>query len=310
MGIPVYLDEGSQVTIEEQPFWYGGLLYVFGLGRFTVRVSLAPDASMEGALKKFDAAAAELRLRNGGMISIYYHPTEFVTTEFWDGVNFPRGANREPAEWKLAKHRTPEDSERCYQVLRTFVGQIKQRPGVRFVTAREFPQLYRSQYPPRIDREQIRRHLASRITFLRTADGAMCAAEMLQILLGLEPEFVEGPSVRKPTTYAGRTIPRAAFERAKAGVAGFIRANRALPAMAWVGSSYLSLPDFAATLASDDGASQDVAVSRGEVEFEKYFAKDARKAFKWAIHPEDFAPEELLELGRLQGWTLKPAQLR
>src|ERR1700733_4758973 len=29
LGIPVYLDEGQQVGVDEQPFWYGGLLYVF-----------------------------------------------------------------------------------------------------------------------------------------------------------------------------------------------------------------------------------------------------------------------------------------
>ena len=29
LGIPVYLDEGEQVGVDEQPFWYGGLLYVF-----------------------------------------------------------------------------------------------------------------------------------------------------------------------------------------------------------------------------------------------------------------------------------------
>ena len=33
LGIPVYLDEGEQVGLNEQPFWYGGLLYVFQMGR-------------------------------------------------------------------------------------------------------------------------------------------------------------------------------------------------------------------------------------------------------------------------------------
>jgi hypothetical protein len=309
MGIPVYLDEGSQVTLDEQPFWYGGLLYVFGLGRFTLRASLAPDASLDDALRKFDSAAADLRRRGGGLISIYYHPTEFVTTEFWDGVNFPRGAGREPAEWKLPRHRTADDAQRCYSVLRTFVEQMKQRPGVRFVTAREFPQLYRSQDAPRVSRDEIRKHLSIRITFLRTADGAISPAQMLLVLLNVEPAFVEGPSARKPTTYTGKTIPRAAFERAKSDAAGFIRTHKALPAAVWVGSSFLSLADFTATLASDDGASLEVPVLRGELAFEKHFAQDARRAFGWAIHPEGFAPEELLELGRLQGWTLKPAQL-
>ena len=44
--------------------------------------------------------------------------------------------------------------------------------------------------------------------------------------------------------------------------------------------------------------------------FENYFSTDPKGAFSWAIHPEGFSAPELLELGRLQGWTLKPARLR
>ena len=40
MGIPMYLDEGLHVGIGEQPFWYGGLLYVFNMGRFQLRAPL------------------------------------------------------------------------------------------------------------------------------------------------------------------------------------------------------------------------------------------------------------------------------
>ena len=40
MRIPVYLDEGSQVGLDGQPFWYGGLLYVFNMGEQTFRARL------------------------------------------------------------------------------------------------------------------------------------------------------------------------------------------------------------------------------------------------------------------------------
>ena len=62
------------------------------------RRRIAPDPIYNSdAVAKFDKSAEELRARGGGVISIYYHPTEFVTTEFWDGVNFARGASRERA---------------------------------------------------------------------------------------------------------------------------------------------------------------------------------------------------------------------
>ena len=39
--------------------------------------------------------------------------------------------------------------------------------------------------------------------------------------------------------------------------------------------------------------------------------RDGRpQAFNWVIHPEGFDGTPLLDLGRLQGWTLKPARFK
>ena len=92
MGIPVYLDEGEQVGLDEQPFWYGGLLHVFHMGINQFRAELNVGSEDKAAYQRFDEAVARLSSRTGGVISIYYHPTEFVNTEFWDGVNFAKGA--------------------------------------------------------------------------------------------------------------------------------------------------------------------------------------------------------------------------
>jgi hypothetical protein len=51
-------------------------------------------------------------------------------------------------------------------------------------------------------------------------------------------------------------------------------------------------------------------VRHGVLKFEQYVSNDASNSFKWPIHPEGFSAPELLELARLQEWTLKPARLR
>jgi hypothetical protein len=78
----------------------------------------------------------------------------------------------------------------------------------------------------------------------------------------------------------------------------------------WIGSEKLAIGDFAATLAAYDGTSANAGVHRANLEFEKYFSTDPKGSFSWPIHPEGFSAPELLDLGRLQGWTLKPARLR
>jgi hypothetical protein len=152
--------------------------------------------------------------------------------------------------------------------------------------------------------------MSARQTFLAAEDGVLSAADMLLRLLGIEPEVVDGPATRMASSPDGANIPRAAFERAKTDAVSFIRANKRLPAAVWIGSDKLSIGDFAATLAGDDDAAAEIVVRRANLEFERYFSHEPRKAFDWPIHPEGFSAPELLELGKLQGWTLKPARLR
>ena len=309
MGVPVYLDDGEQVGVGEQPFWFGGMLNVFHMGRYLLRPSLEDESQLAHAFEEFDRAAGELEAKGGGLISSYFHPTEFVTTAFWD-LNFAGGANPERSDWKKPPRRTAEESERCYRILTRYVEHARSRPGIRFVTARELPLLFESQSGRAGDRASIARHMAEHETFLVTDQGALSAAEMLEILLGMEPAVVEGPVARGVTTYRTREITRPAFERAKADAAGYIRANRRLPVEVWIGSDKLSLADFAATLAADDGVASAVAVRHGNLEMEKYVATDAKRAFDWPIHPAGFSAPQLLELARLQAWTLKPAKLK
>src|SRR5215469_10796141 len=182
MSIPVYLDEGEQVGLGEQPFWYGGLLYVFRMGKNQFRAQLNVGAEDTVAYKRFDEAATRLAASGGGVISIYYHPTEFVTTEFWDGVNFAHGANPDREKWAKPRRRTNEDSERCYGVLRRFVQHMKENPDVHFVTAKELPALYENPVARPVDRRAAADRLKRQITFGDIDGVTLSAAEMLMVL--------------------------------------------------------------------------------------------------------------------------------
>ncbi len=310
MGIPMYLDEGSHVGVGHQPFWYGGLFYVFDMGPYVMRASLDED-DFEASCRRFDQAATELSAKGGGVISIYYHPCEFVTTEFWDGVNFSHGADPDPAEWKRPRLRTRQDSERCYQILSQYVKHAQRNSAVRFTTASELMSFYQPQFQAsKVDRKVVADHMAARQTFLVFKNTSLSAADMLLLLLGIEPRFVEGPVSEGKTTYTADTVDRRRFERAKADTAAVIETLGRLPATVWLGSDTLSLEDFAATLASDAGGQGAVAVQKGNAEFRDYVTKDAEKTFGWVIHPQGFRAPELLEIARLQAWTLKPALLR
>jgi hypothetical protein len=311
MGIPVYLDEGDQVGVDEQPFWYGGLLHVFHMGKNQFRAELNVGDEDKAAYQRFDQAVARLSSGSGGVISIYYHPTEFVTTKFWDAVNFAKGAMPARKDWVHAPQRTTEDSERCFHVLREFVKHMKQTSGVRFVTAQDLPQIYDGPLPPAVDSQKIAAHLSRQITFLNASGVALSPADMLLQLLRLEPQVVDGPTAPGFTTWSSDVIPDHLFERAERDAADFISRNHRLPNQVFIAAETLSLPDFTATLAAHVlSPGPMVHIVRGRTAFEQYFSTDAKRSFDWPIHPAGFAAPELLALGRLQGWTLKPAVLR
>ncbi len=308
LGIRVYLDEGEQVGVREQPFWYGGILHVFHMGQNQFRADLNAGVEDRAANDRFDSAAKRLGDSGGGVISIYYHPTEFVTSEFWDAVNFKHGSNPVRQDWVRPQRLTAQESERRFGVLRAFVEHMKTNPNVRFVTASDLLKLYGTPQSRVVDRKAVAESLNRGIVFAEVQGQMLSPADMLLQLLGLSSAVVDGPTAHGASNYAGASVPALVFEKIVADVSDFIRRNHRLPAEAFVGADTLSLADFTATLAGSVlNPGKDVTVRRGNIQFEEYFASDSRKPFDWVIHKEGFDGAHLLDLGRLQGWTLKPA---
>ena len=89
-----------------------------------------------------------------------------------------------------------------------------------------------------------------------------------------------------------------------------------MPDEGWIGAESLSPVDYLATLGAVveqflvTGALP-VTVDRksARTTFERYVADDSTKLWGWIIFPEGFHAPRLMELARLQAWTLKPARL-
>lgn len=310
MGVHVYLDEGKQVGYNDQPIWYGGLLYVYSMGPYQIRADIDHPGKEIDAFHQFDAAAKHLAETGGGLISTVYHPTEMVHAEFWDAVNFANGAVRPIDQWQQPTRRTKEDAEHCFRTLKAYVEHAKSIPGVQFMTAGDLLRLYANPLPPAVDKSVLAHQLRNNINFLSTSAGDLSAADILLELLDLPAEYVDGPTHLGVTTYTDPTIPDFLFQAMLKDVKSFIVTNHRLPGEVFAGSQTLSLADFAATLAEHVLTPGPVHLGHGQLGFERYFSSDTASAFRWPIHPDGFAPQELMALARLQGWTLKPARLR
>jgi hypothetical protein len=138
-GIACYVDEGTHVGLNGKPFWYADALVVYHMQQNYTRMDLHDPAAVEPAKKTVSEIADRLRHEGGGLISIFYHPCEWVHREFWDGVNFRRGANPPREQWKPPTQRTAEETEGAFNRFGEYIDYIKSISGVRFVTASDLP---------------------------------------------------------------------------------------------------------------------------------------------------------------------------
>ncbi len=336
LGVKVYLDEADHVGIEDQPFYYGGLLNVFKMRSNLVRMALNGGDSLAQGKAGFVKVAARLRAGGGGTISIYYHPNEWVQTEFWDAVNFARGANPPPEQWKRPGTRSAQETERAFADFEEYIRFIKAQEGVRFVTATDLASLYVDRGTPRSfgtsEIAALARDAEDEITFRKGAGFALSPADQFSLLSqagaalvdrgalqgGFTPMPLDGPA--RPFVPAAGGLrparyPWPAFAGAIRDVAAYCAARKRVPDEVWIGAENLSPADFLATLG---GALQSGGAARipaqverrtGRFTADRYVADDSVQLWSWPIFPEGFHAPNLMDLARLQAWTLKPAML-
>ncbi len=340
-GVPCYVDEGDQVSLEGKPFWYAGALSVFGMSPNWTRMDLHDPQVVEPAKQKVAAIAERLAKEDGGgLISIFYHPCEWVHQEFWDGVNFRRGANPPREQWRRPPQRPEAETEAAFQRFGDYIDFIRKMQGVRFVTASELPDLYRD--GARMDGcsatclSQLAHTLCEegpkRLDFRVLGQQAYSCADQFELLLraveglidGKAPQFpvrlwgLLGPEAAPPPSSERTRLDWPAFRDAVKDLGDFVRANKRLPSRVFVGAEALPPADFLCGLASVWGfysqhgrlpTTEGVPIaSRVELLPARHVAEDTPGLFGgWIIHKEGFRAPRLMDLARLQAWTLKPA---
>jgi hypothetical protein len=342
--LSVYVDEGSHVGVEEKPFWYCGVLNVYNLGRNVTRMDLHAPGGLEKGCAEFRTAYERLREGGGGLLSVYYHPAEWVHREFSDSVNFRRGANPPREQWKEPQRRTREETEAAYRRFESYLDFQLSLPGLRHVTASDLPAIYAN----RIREEGAdvgavtdlagQAAAAARLDVLRDRDGRLVSpAEQLSLFVRflagsiegrkvpsrVEATDVLGPSERPPATEVA-DLPWPGFRDALLDVSDELDARRQVPSRVFAGAKKIAPADFLRAAASvvlavagaGPGAEptfpETVVIPPGTVvATERFVAEDSPQLFgDWIIHAEGFRAPRIVETAKLQAWTLKPAEPR
>jgi hypothetical protein len=249
-------------------------------------------------------------------------------------VNFIRGANPPRAEWKLPGTRPAAETDRAFDDFDQYIRFIKAQPGVRFVTATELMRIYADKSTARSFRPEelagFARSAQKEITFQTLEGYALSAAEVFGLLTDATAAFIErnewpsttktrplyGPArVYTPSTGGTRSsrFRWSAFAHAVRDTSDFCRTSHRLPDEVWVGAESISPADYLATLAGvfeeliAGKTPTDVIRREGHYTADRYVADDSPALWGWVIFPEGFHAPRIMELARLQAWTLKPA---
>ncbi|QHW33700.1 hypothetical protein GZH47_24815 [Paenibacillus rhizovicinus] len=316
-GVPVYLDNHEQVTLNSRPYWYGGLLNFMELTGF-MRMELVEDG-LETAKQEFDAIYEKLSSEPVGFVSIVYHPNEFNTPRFWDDVNFARGKNPPRSEWQPASPlRPPGEMEKYLAMLGEFLDYILSRDNVEFITSAQARELERSS-KGELSEEQVRKlaeDVDGELYFKEIDDYSLSASDTHSLfsryLLDrpLAPELIYGPET-EVASGGSPVVTVRALKQAIAEPYPDVFGYKQLPDTFKVGEASVNPVDLTCTLAKviRDGLTDEdeVAVVRGRLRSQQHAKDDDFWGKGWIIFPEDFRVPNIVRMSKLQTWTLKPA---
>ena len=331
-GVSLYLDEAEHVGLNGQPFYYGGLLNIFNTKEGQ---QLRPNedwTNLDESKARFRKFYEQMSSNGGGLISIYFHPCEFVHGRFWD-LNFAAGANPPREQWQIYAPRPPGSQERAFNWFEQLIRYMKSFPQTRFITGPEAVLLYADRARERRfsgkEVAEIAGHVESDVNFQDYGSYTLSPAEVMALIaeyVVLQRSGDSSATVTFPSGVYGPSLPSARltdsvevswpqFERSVQDLHNFIKASHQIPNAVWLGSTPVPPEAFLVAMAriatkniANGNAPERVKIASARLATEKYIAEDSPKLWSWPIFPPGFHSEHLMELARLQAWTLKPAK--
>lgn len=324
MGLMGLMGRGYAYSLVRLPghnvCWYANCLGFYGEGIGGFDEVLYEDAlftkQFEFVQREVDRFLAEPHAGATWLCWFMGHPTRFISTDFWDGVNFAKGANPPPAEWKPAPQHDPSLIPLMQKNYHQVCEFLRQDRRLEVVGWGDLLRRYDGQRPSASHAEltEIAHQIADTREVLFT--DFFTAAEILWMLCQAVTTPQEryarphlyGPLTRPPvstvTTWPGDAILQAA--------AGVLAATRSgfLPATVAVGGEGIGIGTYFIALAQAF-LGQETISAPADAPYPPVAEAVAEHAGEsipgWIIHPDNMDLTNLLEQTRLQCWALKPA---
>jgi len=325
--IPAYISGYGYVGLDCQPFWYGGLLntsHMYGTRRdgsqARCHLGLNFELGTPGALDKHKAAfaqACDALAPDGGLITAMNHPCTLVLEQWFSTDLKPRHA-----------------TQAGYRDFEAFVRHVLDTPGVATTDARELITLYaddaRDHLFSRDELLALARSVQGDVTWRQLGSITVSAAELFSLfarfLAAAEepPEsmpwaYLDGPATRLEAADTDFSVPWPQFVQAAHKAATACAKHGRVPdhvnvagKRVFPGHFLATAAEAVVTLIATGRLPERVTILPARNTVEQHVDEAAARAsWKGAMAPPaGFRAPGLIELAKLQTWTLKPAVLK
>ena len=334
MGINVYLDETGILNLNDQPYWYCGLLNLNGAGRNLIRFdySFNKPAGIVTMKSKFRRIYNRLHNGDGGAVSILLHPQTAVNRKIWDVVNFARGKNRTKDKYKRPPAQPRKVTERAYEQFEEFIRYVSSFEDVQWITATDAAKIYRRPGEIRLERNEwtrVAKHFLASQSYMKTRHGFLSPAEGFYAATVCLAQYHDTNTlpdqivIKEPLgpmanarTKGKKAFSAENFLATAKSARVFMDSEACIPTTLSVGNyAELSPHDYLATacklLDSITYARTPpgkITVIKGRAPQIHHLSKgNFKKACEWIVLPRNFSAPKIFEQALLQAWTLKPA---
>lgn len=310
MGMPIYFSDAWNSYLRElsQPYWYGRVLHLSPPVMMPRPFLLGMPENLEEAGRAIEIARARYQ---GGIFMVMLHPTELVTHEFWDAVNFKRGGTRDPLI--SAPVRSMASRAEALAAFDRYVERLSQVSGVEWMDVVSLSQRVAPREGVKVGRLELVEALRSAgLGPLECGAGTLSAGDALWALsrFVLDPKLrvVEvGEPVAEPLHWtlsedSGHSLSAEVLAASARLTVRQVEKSGHLPDN---GVKRLPLETLAGALWRElSGHRYDGTLPAS---FVSYVRTPDEVHWDWPIFPEGFQPMRLWEDARRLAWSLKRA---
>lgn len=299
LGMDTYFTDSfnSYVVDLPAPYWYGEvLLYSFPV--------VNPRPFGLGLPGNLGEAVELVEAHEGleGAFMVMLHPTELVTHQFWDVVNFAGGATRTPLI--PAPIRTRAEQDAALKSFEQYLQEIR-RFNIEWSDSESLKETVEPRRPVTVARRELSATLfESGLGPVRVQDGHLSAAEALYALakMAQEPkrERIVVPYVAAPEEWEdGRRSVLSETETTSAARELVLTVEKTGRLPSHLGTPRVPPESVAAGILRRAQAARP--------QFVEYIKAPDALHWDWPIFPPGFRPMRLWRDARRLAWTLKPA---